>query len=141
MVPTSHHSRGECRGNLPPMHEDIAMKLFRTLFVASSALVLSAASLSAQQAAAQVTCKDGSMSKGGRGACSSHGGIAVAAKGDTKVDKTAAKAETKIANTAAKADAKIEKTADKADAKMDKADAKATTKVAKHSKKKAKAKA
>ena len=106
------------------------MKLFRTLFVASSALVLSAASLSAQQAAAQVTCKDGSMSKGGRGACSSHGGIAVAAKGDTKVDKTAAKAETKIANTAAKADAK-----------MDKADAKATTKVAKHSKKKAKAKA
>ena len=47
------------------------MKLLRTLFVASGVLVLSAATLSAQ--AAQVTCKDGAKSKGGRGACSRAG--------------------------------------------------------------------
>ena len=114
------------------------MKLFRTLFVASSALVLSAASLSAQQAAAQVTCKDGSLSKAGRGACSSHGGVAVA----TKTAKADVKAtDAKIAKTATKAEAKIDKTASAADAKIEKTEAKATTKVAKHSKKKAKAKA
>lgn len=108
------------------------MKLLRTLFVTSSALVLSAATLSAQAAAQQVTCKDGAKSAGGRGACSGHGGIAVAAKADAK-----------IAKTEAKADAKVEKTEAKADAKMAKTEAKAETKVAKHSKraKKAKAKA
>jgi hypothetical protein len=97
------------------------MKLLRTLFVASSVLALSAATLSAQ-AAQQVTCKDGAKAKAGRGACSSHGGVVAAAKTEVKADTKMAKAE-------AKADAKVEK-ATTADAK-----------VAKHSKHKAKAKA
>lgn len=131
------------------------MKMLRAVLVASTALALSAQLLAAQ--AGQVTCKDGSKSKGGRGACSSHGGIlkgeakmaakadakavkadvkadAKAAKANTKVAATAEKAETKIAKTAAKADAKIEKTAAAADAKMaktEKAEKKAPTKKAK----------
>ena len=40
------------------------------------ALVVGAPSLALAQQKAQVTCKDGSASKGGRGACSRHGGIA-----------------------------------------------------------------
>jgi hypothetical protein len=94
------------------------MKLLRTLFVASGVLALSAATLSAQ-AAQQVTCKDGAKSAGGRGACSGHGGIAVAAKADAKVAKTEAKVD-------AKADAKVAKTTT------------ADAKVAKHTKHKAK---
>jgi hypothetical protein len=97
------------------------MKLLRTLFVASGVLALSAASLSAQAAAQQVTCKDGAKSAAGRGACSGHGGVAVAAKADAKIAKT----ETK-------ADAKVEKTAAKAEVKTDKAAGE--TKVAKHTK-------
>ena len=116
------------------------MKLLRTLFVASGVLVLSATALSAQ--AAQVTCKDGAKSKGGRGACSGHGGIAVSAKAEAKADTKMAKADAKAD---AKVDAKMDKAAVKADAKMDKmekAEAKADVKVAKHPKahtKKAKA--
>jgi hypothetical protein len=112
------------------------MKMLRTLFVASSVLALSAATLSAQDA--QVTCKDGAKSKAGRGACSGHGGVAAAAKTDAKIEKTAATAEKKIDKTAATADKKIEKTADKAEAKTEKT---AETKVAKkhHTKTKAKA--
>jgi hypothetical protein len=109
------------------------MKLLRTLFVASGVLALSAASLSAQAAAQQVTCKDGAKSAGGRGACSGHGGIAVTAKADAKIAKTETKADAKIAKTEAKADAKMEKTAAKADVKTEKAAG--VTKVAKHSKK------
>jgi len=111
------------------------MKLLRTLFVASSVLALSAATLSAQDA--QVTCKDGAKSKAGRGACSGHGGVAAAAaaKADAKIEKTAATAQKKIDKTAATADKKIEKTADKAEAKT------AETKVAKKHHTKAKAKA
>jgi len=91
------------------------------LFVASGVLTLSAATLSAQAAqAAQVTCKDGTKAAAGRGACSGHGGMTVAAK-------TEAKAEAKVAKTEAKADVKAEKT-----------EAKAETKVAKHHKAKAK---
>jgi hypothetical protein len=104
------------------------MKLLRTLFVASGVLALSAATLSAQ-AAQQVTCKDGAKSAAGRGACSGHGGVAVAAKADAKMAKTEMKA-----------DAKVEKTAAKADVKADKAAGE--TKVAKkHTKKSKKAKA
>src|SRR5689334_3225892 len=101
------------------------MKLLRTLFVASGVLALSATALSAQ-AAQQVTCKDGAKSAGGRGACSGHGGIAVAAKADAKVAKTEVKADAKMAKTEAKADTKMEKTAT------------AEAKVAKRSKHKAK---
>jgi hypothetical protein len=98
------------------------MKLLRTLFVASGVLALSAASLSAQAAAQQVTCKDGAKSAAGRGACSGHGGVAVAAKADAKIAKTEVKADTKVEKTAAKAEVKTDKAAGE-------------TKVAKHSKK------
>jgi hypothetical protein len=108
------------------------MKLFRTLFVASSVLVLSATALSAQ--AAQVTCKDGAKSKGGRGACSGHGGIAVAAKAETKAEKAEAKTE----KTETKAQEKTEKAVAKADAKTDKTEKAAETAVAKRSHHKAK---
>jgi hypothetical protein len=105
------------------------MKLLRTLFVASGVLALSATTLSAQ-AAQQVTCKDGAKAAAGRGACSGHGGVAVAAKADAKIAKTEVKADAKVEKTAAKADVKAEKVAGE-------------TKVAKHTKraKKAKAKA
>jgi hypothetical protein len=117
------------------------MKLLRTLFVASSVLALSATTLSAQ-AAQQVTCKDGAKSKGGRGACSSHGGIAVAAaKVDTKAAKAEVKADTKVAKTEVKADAKAAKAEAKTDAKVQKTETAAATKVAKHAKAKTKAKA
>ena len=91
------------------------MKMLRTVLLASSALVLSVQLLSAQ--AGQVTCKDGSKSKGGRGACSSHGGIL---KAETKM---AAKADTKAVKADVKADAKI--------AKTEKAEKKAPTRKAK----------
>jgi hypothetical protein len=129
------------------------MKTLRSLFVITSMLVLSSGMLSAQ--AAKVTCKDGSKSGGGQGACSGHGGIAVkatakanakAAKADVKVDAKVAKANAKAAMSEAKADtkaaaAKIEQKADakmakadekmaKANAKMAKADAKMDTKMA-----------
>ena len=97
------------------------MKMFRAILVASSVLALSAQAASAQ--ASQVTCKDGAKSKGGRGACSSHGGVVTAAakvpaKAHTKVEKTAAKADTKVEKTAAKAETKVEKTTAAADTKM-----------------------
>ena len=113
------------------------MKLLRTRFVASGVLALSAATASAQATAQQVTCKDGAKSKAGRGACSGHGGVVAAAKADVKAD-------TKVAKTETKADAKVAKTDAKADVKADTKAAATTTadaKVAKHSKKKAKAKA
>jgi hypothetical protein len=47
--------------------------------------------------ALKVTCTDGTMSAGGQGACSSHGGIA---------SKSAVKADVKMVKSEAKADAK-----------------------------------
>jgi len=101
------------------------MKALRSLLVVGSMLVLSAGALSAQ--AMKVTCKDGSKSAGGQGACSSHGGIAVKAemKADAKAAKTTAKADVKAATTAMKADTKAAKAEVKADAKAMKADTKA----------------
>jgi hypothetical protein len=81
----------------------------RILLTVGGLFLLSAGSLSAQEM--KVTCKDGTLSKGGQGACSSHGGIAA---------KTA-KAESKAAVSSAKA-------ATKTDAKMAKAETKATAK-------------
>jgi hypothetical protein len=115
------------------------MKALRSLVVISSMLMLSAGALSAQ--AMKVTCKDGTKSAGGQGACSSHGGIAVksemkadakAAKAEAKADAKAAKAEIKADSkvAAAKVDAKADKAAAKADAKIAKADAKADAKMA-----------
>ena len=85
------------------------MTALRSLILASSMLVLSAGALSAQ--AMKVTCKDGTKSAGGQGACSSHGGISVkSAKAEAKVMKAEAKADAKVATTEAKADAKAMKT-------------------------------
>jgi hypothetical protein len=47
------------------------MSILRMLLVAGGLLALSGGSLSAQ--AMKVTCKDGTKSAGGQGACSSHG--------------------------------------------------------------------
>jgi hypothetical protein len=70
------------------------MKPIHSLVVIGSMLVLSANSLSAQ--ATKVTCKDGSKSAGGQGACSSHGGVAVT-KAALKSDARALKADAKVA--------------------------------------------
>jgi hypothetical protein len=129
--------------------EDSAMSKVRALLVVAGLLALSSSPLSAQ--AMKVTCKDGTKSAGGQGACSSHGGIAEAlsvacadgtksaggqgacsshggikvTKADAKVAKTAAKADAKMAKTEAKAEAKVAKTEAKVDAKVAKAAAKA----------------
>jgi hypothetical protein len=50
------------------------MTMRRILLTVGGLLLFSAGSLSAQ--AMKVTCKDGTLSKGGQGSCSSHGGIA-----------------------------------------------------------------
>lgn len=100
------------------------MKMLRALLTIGGLLLLSNSSLSAQ--AMKVTCKDGTLSAGGQGACSSHGGIAVKStvKADAKKAKTEAKAEAKMAKTEAKADAKVAKVETKAAAKDAKADMK-----------------
>jgi nucleoid-associated protein YgaU len=113
------------------------MKLLRALLVGCSMLALSS-TLSAQ--GGKVTCKDGSKSAGGRGACSSHGGVATAAvkspKADAKADAKAAKpaAPAKAEKAAAKAEKKAEAKAPKAEkaaaaapAKVDEHDAKGAT--------------
>lgn len=104
------------------------MKTLRALLTIGGLLLLSSSSLSAQ--AMKVTCKDGTLSAGGRGACSSHGGIAVksAVKADAKTAKTEAKAEAKMAKTEAKADARAAKAETKASAKDARATAKADIK-------------
>ena len=103
------------------------------MFSMAAALVLVSTVAGAQ---GTVKCKDGTGSKGGQGACSVHGGIAVAAaktpaKADAKVAKVDAKADAKMAKIDAKADAKMAKADAKADAKAAKADVKADAKVAK----------
>jgi hypothetical protein len=93
------------------------MSTTRSLLAIGAMLVLSAGTLSAQ--AMKVTCKDGTRSAGGQGACSSHGGIAVAktatkaAKADAKALKSEVKADAKAAKADAKADAKAMKAAAK----------------------------
>jgi len=104
------------------------MTMRRILFTVGGLLLLSAGSLAAQEM--KVTCKDGTLSKGGQGACSSHGGIAT---------KSAVKSETKAATGAAKADEKAMKSAAKTDAKMAKSEAKSVAKDAKSMAKDAKA--
>ena len=98
---------------------------YRSLMVAAT-IALAPFALQAQ-AAATVSCKDGTTSTAtGRGACSGHGGV----------DKSAAKAtksEAKSTTKAAKAEAKEAKAKEvKADTK---ADVKATTKSAKSAEK------
>jgi len=96
------------------------MNTRRMLLTAGGLLLLSTASLSAQ--AAKVTCKDGTPSAGGQGACSSHGGIAA---------KTTMKADKRLAKTDAKTDAKLAKAETKSTPKDLKAAAKSEDKEAK----------
>jgi hypothetical protein len=123
------------------------MSKLRALIVITGLLALSSGTLAAQ--GMKVTCKDGTKSAGGQGACSSHGGVAdaltVTCSDGTKsaggqgacsshggvAAKAALKADAKIAKTDAKADAKNAKTALKADAKAVKAAEKAEDREAK----------
>jgi Protein of unknown function (DUF3761) len=104
------------------------MTMRRILFTVGGLLLLSAGSLAAQEM--KVTCKDGTLSKGGQGACSSHGGIATksAVKSETKAMKSAAKADEKAMKSTAKTDAKMAKSEAKSAAKEAKADAKMAAK-------------
>ena len=117
------------------------MSKVRALLVVAGLLALSSSTLSAQ--AMKVTCKDGTKSAGGQGACSSHGGVA-AALSVTCVDgtksaggqgacsshggiKATMKADAKVAKTAAKANVKMAKTEAKTEAKAEERDAKGAT--------------
>jgi uncharacterized protein DUF3761 len=104
------------------------MTMRRILLTVGGLLLLSGGSLAAQEM--KVTCKDGTLSKGGQGACSSHGGIATKStvKSEAKTATGAAKADEKAMKSAAKADAKAKKSEAKTDAKMAKADAKSAAK-------------
>jgi hypothetical protein len=104
------------------------MTMRRILFTVGGLLFLSAGSLAAQEM--KVTCKDGTLSKGGQGACSSHGGIATksTAKSESKAAASAAKSDANAMKSAAKADAKAAKSETKAAAKDMKADAKMAAK-------------
>jgi hypothetical protein len=107
------------------MLEDPFMTITRSLLAIGAMLVLSAGTVSAQ--AMKVTCKDGSKSAGGQGACSSHGGIAVTktatktAKSDATALKSSVKADVKAAKSDVKTDAKAMKSAATTDAKTVKA--------------------
>jgi uncharacterized membrane protein len=93
------------------------MKSFRVL-LATALLLLSGSALSAQ--GGKVVCMDGSKSAGGRGACSSHGGIMTPQK---KAElRAAAKAQADAAK-AARADAAARKKADAKAARAAKKDA------------------
>jgi hypothetical protein len=107
------------------------MTMRRMLFTAGGLLLLSAGSLAAQEM--KVTCKDGTLSKGGQGACSSHGGIATKStvKSESKAAASAAKADANAMKSAAKTDAKMAKSEAKSAAKEMKADAKSAAKDAK----------
>ena len=104
----------------------------------AAAIALAPFALQAQ-AAATITCKDGTTSTAtGRGACSGHGGVnksaAKAAKSEAKSTTKAAKAETKEAKADTKADTKAAtksaKSAEKATSKTVSSDVKETGKVA-----------
>jgi hypothetical protein len=104
------------------------MTMRRILFTVGGLLFLSAGNLAAQEM--KVTCKDGTLSKGGQGACSSHGGIATKStvKSESKAAASAAKSDASAMKSAAKADAKAAKSETKAAAKDMKADAKMAAK-------------
>lgn len=100
------------------------MKTLRTCLLAATVMLLPLAA----HAQATVTCKDGAKSAGGRGACSSHGGVAA-------VTTPALKAGAKTAKAEKKADAKMEKAENKADVKTEKAESKSAMKMDKMEKK------
>jgi hypothetical protein len=70
------------------------------LGVALTAALLGAPLVIAQDAATTVTCNDGSASKGGRGACSGHGGVNKSIPATTTPGSTPAAAATPSTSTA-----------------------------------------
>jgi hypothetical protein len=79
------------------------LRSFRALLAAATLIIVAVSPLSAQ--AGKVTCKDGTKSAGGRGACSSHGGVVTAATTATaKADAKAAKAAKKAGAATTKAE-------------------------------------
>jgi hypothetical protein len=104
------------------------LRSFRALLAATTLVIVAVSPLSAQ--AGKVTCKDGTKSAGGRGACSSHGGVMTAAmKATAKADAKAAKkadkkaASAKAGTKATKAEKTATKTADATTAATDDHDA------------------
>jgi hypothetical protein len=68
------------------------MRLIPRLLITCSIALLGASTLHAQET--KVTCKDGTKSKAGQGACAKHGGIAPA--GETKAEMKAVQKEEKV---------------------------------------------
>lgn len=109
------------------------MTLLRTCVMASSLLILSVATASAQ--GTMVTCKDGVKSKAGQGACSRHGGIAPA--GETKAEMKKERVDEKMAKSEMKKDRAVDKMAAKKDEKAEaKKDEKSESKMEKKGEKK-----
>ena len=79
--------RGACSG-----HNGVDEKASKAAAKVAKAQAKAAAA-ETKAAATQVTCTDGSMSAGGRGACSSHGGIGKSNKAERKAEKLEAKAD------------------------------------------------
>jgi hypothetical protein len=98
--------------------------------IAVAILALVAANTLRAQGAA-VTCKDGSSSVAGRGACSGHGGVAKATKAAPAAAAKTAAAPTKTAATAPAVDPKAAAKAAAAEKKAAKASARAEAKAAK----------
>jgi len=90
------------------------MKLSRGLVLFGAIFLAGAPTLSAQS----VTCRDGSKSAGGRGACSGHGGVIVASAKAKVAAKQATKAEVKAEKAGAKA-AKAEVKAESRTSRME----------------------
>lgn len=107
----------------------------RMLMLAGGLFVLGTVTASAQ--AGTVTCKDGTKSKAGQGACSGHGGIAPAGetrkemKAERKAEKAEKKADEKMETKAEKKMEKAEKKAERAEAKAEKKTEKAEKKAEK----------
>ncbi|HEX9483857.1 MAG TPA: DUF3761 domain-containing protein [Gemmatimonadaceae bacterium] len=111
------------------------------MFSIAALMLFAAVTVHAQ--AAMVACKDGTSSKGGRGACSGHGGV-VSAKAAAKADeKNESKAEKKAEAKAEKrADAKVEeKHESKAEKRAERKAAKKDEKTESKAEKRAEAKA
>jgi hypothetical protein len=93
--------------------------MIRSRFSLTALALVFAASAVQAQATTMVKCTDGTSSKGGKGACSGHGGV-TAAKADAKMDAKAKPAAKMAPKLAAKMDAKMDaKPAAKMDAKGD----------------------
>src|SRR4051794_30501682 len=102
------------------------MKLLRSVLVVTTMFALSSAAFAQK---GMVTCKDGTKSAGGRGACSSHGGIGALTKSATQADAKAMKSAEKTEKAAAKMEKKSDAAASKTAAHAMKAESKTEKKM------------